>query len=131
MTAATGAFITYELVDTVARIGLNRPDKRNAMNDRCVEELAEAIARAEREAKAAVLFGHGEHFCAGLDLAEHVEKTPFEGVRGSRRWHAVTAGMQHGTIPWVCALHGGVIGGGLELAAATHIRVADRSAFFA
>lgn len=131
MTAATGAFITYELVDTVAQIGLNRPGKRNAMNDRCVEELAEAIARAEREAKAAVLFGHGEHFCAGLDLAEHVEKTPFEGVRGSRRWHAVTAGMQHGTIPWVCALHGGVIGGGLELAAATHIRMADRSAFFA
>jgi enoyl-CoA hydratase/carnithine racemase len=131
MAVGTGAFITYELVDMVAQVGLNRPDKRNAMNDRCVEELAEAISRAEREAKAAVLFGHGEHFCAGLDLAEHVEKTPFEGVRGSRRWHAVTAGMQHGTIPWVSALHGGVIGGGLELAATTHIRVADRSAFFA
>ena len=59
------------------------------------------------------------------------EVTPFEGVRGSRRWHAVTGGMQHGTIPWVSALHGGVIGGGMDLAAASHIRVSDRSAFFA
>ena len=131
MAAETRAFVTYELKGAVAHIGLNRPEKRNAMNDRFVELLADAIARAESEARAAVLFGHGDHFCAGLDLAEHVEKTPFEGVRGSRRWHAVTAGMQHGTIPWVSALHGGVIGGGMELAAATHIRVSDRSAFFA
>lgn len=131
MTAETSAFVTYELRGKVAHIGLNRPEKRNAMNDRFVEMLADSIARAEHEAKAVVLFGHGEHFCAGLDLAEHVQKTPFEGVRGSRRWHTVTAGMQHGTIPWVSALHGGVIGGGMELAAATHIRVADRSAFFA
>lgn len=131
MTAQDSGLVTYELRDSVAHVGLNRPDKRNAMNDAFVEMLAQAIARAESEAKAAVLFGHGEHFCAGLDLAEHVEKTPFEGVRGSRRWHAVTAGMQHGTIPWVSALHGGVIGGGVELAAATHIRVADRSVFFA
>lgn len=131
MAARTSGFISYELKGAVAHIGLNRPEKRNAMNDRFVEMLAEAVARAESEAKAAVLFGHGDHFCAGLDLAEHVEKTPFEGVRGSRRWHTVTAGMQHGTIPWVSALHGGVIGGGLELAATTHVRVADRSAFFA
>ena len=131
MAAETRAFVTYELKGAVAHIGLNRPEKRNAMNDRFVELLADAIACAESEARAAVLFGHGDHFCAGLDLAEHVEKTPFEGVRGSRRWHAVTAGMQHGTIPWVSALHGGVIGGGMELAAATHIRVSDRSAFFA
>lgn len=131
MDAETSTFVTYELTGAVAHIGLNRPEKRNAMNDRFIEMLADAIARAEREAKAVVLFGHGDHFCAGLDLAEHVEKTPFEGVRGSRRWHTVTAGMQHGTIPWVSALHGGVIGGGMELAAATHVRVADRSAFFA
>jgi enoyl-CoA hydratase/carnithine racemase len=127
----TSSFVTYELRGQVAHVGLNRPGKRNAMNDHFVEMFAQGIARAQREAKAAVLYGHGEHFCAGLDLAEHVEKTPLEGLYGSRRWHAVTAGIALGTIPWVSALHGGVIGGGLELAAATHIRVADRSAFFA
>ncbi|MBP1851772.1 crotonase/enoyl-CoA hydratase family protein [Rhizobium halophytocola] len=126
-----GDFVTYELVDDIAHVGLNRPEKRNAISDRFVEAIAAAVARAEREAKAAVLHGHGNHFCAGLDLAEHVQKTPIEGVRGSRRWHAVFAGIEHGTIPWFSALHGAVVGGGLELAAATHIRVADETAFFA
>lgn len=126
-----GNFVTYELRGNIALVGLNRPEKRNAISDAFVESIAQAVARAQNEAKAAVLFGHGDHFCAGLDLAEHVKKTPIEGVRGSRRWHAVFAGIEHGTIPWFSALHGAVIGGGLELAASTHVRVADKSAFFA
>jgi Enoyl-CoA hydratase/carnithine racemase len=125
------SFVTYELQEEIAHIGLNRPEKRNAISDAFVETIAEAVARAEREAKAVVLHGHGDHFCAGLDLAEHVKKNPMEGVRGSRRWHAVFGGIEHGTIPWISALHGAVVGGGLELAAATHVRVAERSAFFA
>ncbi len=127
----TGDIVTYELKGKVALVGLNRAEKRNAISDRVVEALALAIARAEREAKAAVLFGYGSHFCAGLDLAEHVERSPIEGVRNSRRWHAVFGGIEHGTIPWISALHGAVVGGGLELAASTHIRVADATTFFA
>lgn len=125
------SLVTYELREGVAYVGLNRPEKRNAISDRFVEALAGVIARAENEAKAAVLFGHGDHFCAGLDLSEHVEKTPIEGVRGSRRWHRVFDGIERGTIPWVSALHGAVVGGGLELASSTHVRVADETAFFA
>ncbi|SUA99289.1 Probable enoyl-CoA hydratase echA8 [Pannonibacter phragmitetus] len=127
----TGDIVTYELKGKVALVGLNRAEKRNAISDRVVEALALAIVRAEREAKAAVLFGYGSHFCAGLDLAEHVERSPIEGVRNSRRWHAVFGGIEHGTIPWISALHGAVVGGGLELAASTHIRVADATTFFA
>lgn len=128
---ADADLVTYEVRGDVALLGLNRPDKRNAISDRFIEAIAVAITRAEADAKAAVIYGHGDHFCAGLDLAEHVKKTPIEGVRGSRRWHAVFAQMEHGAIPWISALHGAVVGGGLELAASTHIRVADQSAFFA
>lgn len=124
-------FVTYELKGQVAFLGLNRPEKRNAISDRFVESIANAVSKAENEAKAAVLFGHGDHFCAGLDLAEHVKKTPIEGVRGSRRWHAVFDQIERGVIPWVSALHGAVVGGGLELASSTHIRVADSTAIFA
>src|SRR5690554_4699108 len=132
MTASANAdYVTYELRGPVAHIGLNRPAKRNAISDAFVEAIADVVARAESEAKAAVIYGHGNHFCAGLDLAEHVKKTPIEGVRGSRRWHEIFAKIEHGTIPYISALHGAVIGGGLELAASTHIRVADRTAFFA
>lgn len=125
------ARVTYEVADDVARIGLNRPEKRNAISDAFLEDIAQAVTRAEAEAKAAVLFGHGPHFCAGLDLGEHVEKSALEGIKGSRRWHAVFGMIEHGTIPWVSALHGAVVGGGLELASATHVRVADATAFFA
>jgi (methylthio)acryloyl-CoA hydratase len=125
------SYLTYELRGDVAVIGLNRPEKRNAISDAVVEELDLAITRAESEAKAAVLFGHGPHFCAGLDLAEHVKKTPLQGVHGSRRWHHVFGRIQRGRLPWFAALHGAVVGGGLELASSMHVRVADAKAFFA
>ncbi len=124
-------YLTIEYRDQVALVGLNRPEKRNAISDAFVEELNDAITEVENNASAAVLFGHGPHFCAGLDLAEHVKKTPFEGVHGSRRWHQVFDRIQRGKLPWFAALHGAVVGGGLELASSVHVRVADSTAFFA
>ncbi len=123
--------VTYACEGDIALIGLNRPEKRNAISDAMVEALAEVVERASGEAKAAVIHGTGDHFCAGLDLAEHITKTPIEGIHGSRRWHAVFDRIQRGTFPFVAALTGAVVGGGLELAASTHIRVADTTAFFA
>lgn len=125
------ALVDYALQEDVAVLTLNRPDKRNALNDATVADLSAAVDRASAEAKVAILRANGPHFCAGLDLAEHVKKSPIEGVHGSRRWHGVFSGIEHGTIPWISALHGAVVGGGFELAASTHIRVADETAFFA
>lgn len=123
--------ITYELDGDVALLGFNRPEKRNAISDAVIEALAVAVERASSEAKAAVLHGHGKHFCAGLDLAEHSERDLIGAVKNSRRWHQVFDGIQRGTIPFVAALHGAVVGGGLEIAAAAHVRVADGTARFA
>jgi len=123
--------VTYDQDGAVALIGLNRPTKRNALSDAIVEELRLAVLRASLEAKAGVIFGHGDHFSAGLDLAEHVERSAIEGVHHSRKWHGIFDQIARGAIPFVSALQGAVIGGGVELAAATHIRVADESVFFA
>lgn len=124
-------YLTIEYQGDVGIVGLNRPAKRNAISDAFVEELNDAITQVESRAKAAVIHGHGPHFCAGLDLAEHVKKTPFQGVHGSRRWHEVFARIQRGKLPWFAALHGATVGGGLELASSVHVRVADKTAFFA
>ena len=128
---AETSLVTYELRGPVAVIGLNRPAKRNAISDAVVEALDRAVARASAEARAGVIFGAGTHFCAGLDLGEHVEKPLIGMVQGSRRWHRVFAEIERGTIPFVASLQGAVVGGGLELAAAAHIRVAEETAFFA
>ena len=62
--------VTYELDGAVALVGLNRPNKRNAVNEDVNRALQAAIERAQDEARVGVLFGHGAHFCAGLDLAQ-------------------------------------------------------------
>lgn len=126
--------ITYELDGDVALIGLNRPDKRNAINDALVAELRAAVVRAHEEANVGILFGHGSNFCAGLDLAEALARATgrIKPPRKRRRhnWHEVFDQIARGPIPFVAALHGAVVGGGLELATAAHLRVCDESAFF-
>ena len=123
--------VTYELRDRVAWVGLNRPQKRNAINDSLLSEFEAAARRAQGEARAMVVFGHGPCFCAGLDLSEHRAREPAEVFHHSRSWHAVFSIIRRGNIPAIAALHGATVGGGLELAAACHLRVADGSTFFA
>lgn len=119
--------------DDVALVKLNRPAKRNAINDALIDELGECFLRGLEGARAVVLYGEGEHFCAGLDLFELMSKRSPDvliGMRRSRQWHRVFDLIQFGELPVVSVLKGGVIGGGFELAAATHVRVCEDSAFF-
>jgi enoyl-CoA hydratase/carnithine racemase len=126
-----GGLVSYELRNRVAWIGLNRPEKRNAISDAVLEEIQQAAHRAQREARALVIFGHGSCFSAGLDLSEHRAREPAEVFHHSSSWHMAFSAIRRGTIPAIAVLHGATVGGGLELAAACHLRVADASAFFA
>jgi len=120
-------------VDTdgpIAHVRLERPAKRNAINDELVEALGEAFAAFGDPVRAVVLSGAGEHFCAGLDLSELQERDVAEAILHSRAWHAAFDRIQFGRVPVIAVLHGAVVGGGLELAVAAHIRVAERSAFY-
>lgn len=125
------ALVEYAESDGVAVLTLNRTDKRNAISDAMMAQLSLAVDRAAGGAKAAVICAKGEHFCAGLDLAEQSGKDLMQGIAGSRAWHGVFTKIQRGAVPYVAALKGAVIGGGLELAATAHIRVAEPDTFFA
>lgn len=126
---ADGQFL-YEVDDDVALIGINRPEKRNALHDRMFAEIGELVERAGVEAKVAVIYGAGAHFSAGLDLAEVIERNGRTSVIGPHTPHVGFDKIARGRIPVITALTGAVIGAGLELAAATHIRIADDTAFF-
>lgn len=127
------SLLQIEREDDVALVKLNRPTKRNAINDALMDELEACFLRGLEGARAVILHGEGEHFCAGLDLFELMSKRSPDvlvGMRRSRQWHRVFDLMQFGELPVVSVLKGGVIGGGFELAAATHVRVCEGSAFF-
>ena len=115
----------------VAVIRLMRSAKRNALSDGLVLGLRDVFINLPASVRAAVVDGDGPHFCAGLDLSELGERDASQGVLHSRMWHEALRQVQFGAVPVVAALHGAVVGGGLELASACHIRVADSSTFYA
>jgi len=129
MSDAAPLFLT-ERQGAIAIVTINRPAKRNALNEKMWRSLKEMFENFEPDVRAVVLTGAGEHFCAGLDLTEHRHREPFESIAMSRLGHATCEAIQFGGRPVVTAMHGAVIGGGLEIAAATHVRVADTTAFY-
>ena len=115
----------------ILHVQLNRPKKRNALDDPTVLGLEQLFISLHRDVRVVILSGEGDHFCAGLDLNELKERDAVEGLFHSRSWHRAFGHIENGRVPVVSVLKGAVVGGGLELAAATHIRVAEDSTFFA
>ena len=114
----------------VATLTMNRPDKRNAMNDALLEAIEAFFTRPPEGVRVAILTGTAGHYCSGLDLSEHVARDAEGTMRHSRNWHRIMELVQFGGLPVVSAMFGAVIGGGLELAAATHVRIAEPSVIF-
>jgi len=131
MTAQTKAPITrLEMHDDIAVLIFDRPEKRNAMNDDLVAALDDFFSSPPEGTRAVVLTGEGGHFCSGLDLAEHEARSPEATVYHSRNWHRVADLIEFSGLPVLSALNGAVIGGGLEIAASTHVRIAEPSTRF-
>lgn len=114
-----------------AILTLNRPEKRNALDDATIVAIGAFFARPPSWARVVVLAATGTHFSAGLDLSELTDRDAVGGLFHSRMWHEAFSRVESGQVPVIAVLKGAVIGGGLELAAAAHLRVAEESAFFA
>jgi len=107
---------------------LNRPDKRNALNQALTESLLDGLRAAEADdsVRSIVLTGAGVAFCAGADLAEFKEMTPDQGALVERR-AGLTAEL-HGIFPKlskpvVTAINGAAMGGGAGIALAGDLAV--------
>lgn len=123
--------IAIEIEGEIATVALARPDKRNALNDATIEALEAFFRTLPPAVSAVILHAQGEHFSAGLDLNELTSRITIEAVAHSRTWHRVLEQIEFGRVPVIAVMQGAVVGGGLEVASACHVRVAERSAFFA
>lgn len=128
---ALPASLAAERRGNVAVLKLNRPHKRNALDDETVLGIEAFFTALPGDVGAVLLRGEGEHFSAGLDLSELEERDVTQGIAHSGLWHRAFERLQFGKVPVVAVLHGAVVGGGLELAAAAHVRVAERSTYYA
>jgi len=122
----TESILKIETEGAIATLTMNRPEKRNAMCDALLEALDTFFSAPPSGVKVVILTGTAGHYCSGLDLSEHVHRTAEENLYHSRRWHGVMDKIQYGGLVVVSAMFGAVIGGGLELAASTHVRIAGR-----
>jgi len=129
--AGSSGLLEIEQKGAVLTVGLNRPAKRNALNDGIMLAIQDCFSNLPEGTGAVVIHGIGDHFSSGLDLSELTEQDATEGLRHSQMWHRVFDRIQYSRVPVIAALRGAVIGGGLEMACAAHIRVAEPSAYFA
>ncbi len=125
------AAFTAQRQGPVLIVTLDRQAKRNALNDPAIADLDAIFSSLPEDVGAVVLHGAGPNFSAGLDLSELTHRDMAQGIAHSLSWHRVFEKIQFGRVPVVAVMRGAVIGGGLELACATHVRVAERSAYYA
>ena len=126
--------VLTDLIDGVAVISLNRPDRHNAVNDAMGAEWAEALdwALADDTARVVVLRGEGPSFCSGRDVTELGTRaeglSDFEFVRRAQQRHLQ---ILTSTKPFIAAVKGYALGGGFERALCADIRIGSPDAAMA
>ncbi len=125
------SLVEYEFLNNIAYIELNRPDRLNAVVPQLVEELCQALERAERDsAGVVVLRGHGRAFCAGHDLREPTTDDDVELRRQLHRIQDVTRIIKRLPCPVIASVHGYALGAGCEFALCSDLVIAADDACF-
>jgi enoyl-CoA hydratase len=124
--------ITLESSDRVATITVNRPDKLNALNDRVIAELGDAIDNVVGDSAVGgvILTGAGRAFVAGADISELEKHGAVSAKRLAQTGQDVFRRFEVSPKPVIAAVNGFALGGGCELAMACHIRIASEAAKF-
>jgi len=125
--------LRYAADGPVARITLDRPEKRNALSIALSDELIRAIARVQESTavKVLVIQGAGETFCAGDDITEMHDWGDANGVmRRARLYQTMANALEELDKVTVAAVDGFAVGGGLEITMACDFVVATRRALW-
>lgn len=120
--------VLYEVIDRVAVVTVNDPDRRNAVTEAMSAQLKGAVDRAEADpgAHALVVTGAGKAFCAGADLSA-LGAAAREGLE---RIYAGFMAVGRCSLPTIAAVNGAAVGAGMNLALAADVRIAGPHAMF-
>lgn len=125
----------YTVEGAVALITLNRPEKRNALNDALINDLKDSLREADADdnVRVVVITGAGADFCSGADLAalqKISESSVTENLEDAQSLMELFALMRRVRVPVVAAVRGRALAGGCGLATACDLVLAARSARF-
>lgn len=125
--------VLYEAKENIARITLNRPEKRNALNAELMTRLQQALERAEADqaVRIILIMGAGKDFCAGLDLSaldQGSDANAIEHLNTARRVANLLLAIRRHRCPVIAAVHGRALGGGAGIACASDLILAAQSA---
>ncbi|HEX3910028.1 MAG TPA: enoyl-CoA hydratase-related protein [Solirubrobacteraceae bacterium] len=131
--------IAYEVKDGIALITLDRPERLNAITDRLIAEMIDAVDRVDAgdEVRVAILTGRGRAFCAGADLDDGTQtfetydggvSEPFSMERHADGGGHLVLRLWRSTKPWIAAINGPAVGGGLTMTLPMDIRIAAEGA---
>jgi methylglutaconyl-CoA hydratase len=128
-------YLSIEEANGILKIGLNRAQKRNALNGELVEQLSNILQQSADNShiKIIILYGKGEHFCAGADIAwmqKISHDTKENNLQDAKKLSHLFYQLYHFPKPIITAVHGITLGGGLGLIAASDIVLASRAANF-
>lgn len=127
--------VLYDVADGIARITLNRPDKRNALNDEMIAELKDSLrdANTDSEVGVVILSGAGSDFCSGADLAalEKISSSSVaQNLADARSLMELFLLIRRIDVPVIAAVRGRALAGGCGVATACDLALAARSSRF-
>jgi methylglutaconyl-CoA hydratase len=126
--------ILYAVENGIARVTLNRPDKRNALDDEIIDELKDAMATAASDdVRVVLLTGAGKDFCSGADIAglhRLVEASVTDLLANARAMAELFVAMRRHPRPIIAAVRGRALAGGCGLATGCDVILASQSARF-
>lgn len=127
--------INIELTDSIAQVTLNRPDSRNAMNGKMINEITHIFSELHKDSnvRAILLSGSGKSFCAGVDLIDMRQSGQMdwnENVQAGTDLENMYIAVDHCSKPVIGKVHGHAFGGGFGLCTVCDIVVAEKNTLF-